>query len=117
MSEPKRSWFTPFNVITTAILIVGVPVCLYRFIGGLGAVTNLTDDNPFGLWIAFDVLTGVALAAGGYTIGFLVYIFGGKEYHPAVRPAILTAFLGYALVAVGLVFDVGRPWRSGSAPR
>ena len=103
--------FTPFNIITGLILLVGIPICLYRFVGGLGAVTNLSDNNPFGLWIAFDVLTGVALAAGGYTIGTIVYIFGLKEYHPVVRPAILTAFLGYFLVSVGLTFDVGRPWR------
>jgi Ni/Fe-hydrogenase subunit HybB-like protein len=108
-AKPRR--LTPFNVIAGIILLVGIPVCIYRFVGGLGAVTNLTDDNPFGLWIAFDVLTGVALAAGGYTIGFAVYIFRLKEYHSIIRPAILTAFLGYFLVAIGLVFDVGRPWR------
>lgn len=111
MKRPATSWFTPFNVIATLILLVGIPVCIYRFIGGLGAVTNLDDNNPFGFWIAFDVLTGVALAAGGYTLGFVVYIFRMKEYHAVIRPAILTAFLGYSLVAVGLVFDVGRPWR------
>ena len=111
MSSSRSSWFTPFNVIATLILLVGIPVCIYRFIGGLGAVTNLDDNTPFGFWIAFDVLTGVALAAGGYTLGFVVYIFRLKEYHAVIRPAILTAFLGYSLVAVGLVFDVGRPWR------
>jgi Ni/Fe-hydrogenase subunit HybB-like protein len=111
MDNAKPKLFTPFNVITGLILLVGIPICLYRFMGGLGAVTNLDNNNPFGLWIAFDVLTGVALAAGGYTIGTIVYIFGMKEYHPVVRPAILTAFLGYFLVGVGLAFDVGRPWR------
>jgi Ni/Fe-hydrogenase subunit HybB-like protein len=111
MTSSKGKLFTPFNVITALILLVGIPICLYRFVGGLGAVTNLDNNNPFGMWIAFDVLTGVALAAGGYTIGTIVYIFGMEEYHPVVRPAILTAFLGYFLVGVGLAFDVGRPWR------
>jgi len=111
VKRSETSWFTPFNIVTTLILLVGIPVCIYRFVGGLGAVTNLDDNNPFGFWIAFDVLTGVALAAGGYTLGFVVYIFRMKEYHAVIRPAILTAFLGYSLVAIGLVFDVGRPWR------
>ncbi|MCP3858146.1 MAG: hypothetical protein GY704_00695, partial [Phycisphaeraceae bacterium] len=111
MKRSETTWFTPFNIVTTLILLVGIPVCIYRFVGGLGAVTNLDDNNPFGFWIAFDVLTGVALAAGGYTLGFVVYIFRMKEYHAVIRPAILTAFLGYSLVAIGLVFDVGRPWR------
>jgi Ni/Fe-hydrogenase subunit HybB-like protein len=111
LPEKSPGFFTPFNVIATLILIVGIPICVYRFIGGLGAVTNLSDNNPFGMWIAFDVLTGVALAAGGYTLGFAVYIFRLREYHPVIRPAILTAFLGYFLVGVGLFFDVGRPWR------
>ncbi len=111
MNETKAPIFTPFNIIAGVILAIGGYFTIMRFTGGLGAVTNLTDNNPFGIWIGFDVLCGVALAAGGYTISTIVYIFGMKEYHPVVRPAILTGFLGYFLVAVGLVFDVGRPWR------
>ena len=82
-----------------------------RFTKGLGAVTNLSDNNPWGMWIAFDLLCGVALAAGGYTTSTAVYVFGLKRYHSAVRPAILTAFLGYSLVGFALLYDVGRPWR------
>jgi Ni/Fe-hydrogenase subunit HybB-like protein len=63
------------------------------------------------LWIGFDLLAGVALAAGGYVTSAAVYIFGMKRFHSAVRPAILTGFLGYALVVVALHYDVGRPWR------
>lgn len=107
----KEKVATPFNIIAAMILAVGAYYTVMRFTGGLGAVTALDDNYPFGLWIAFDVLCGVALAAGGYTLSTIVYIFGMKEYHPVVRPAVLTGFLGYALVAVGLVFDVGRPWR------
>jgi Ni/Fe-hydrogenase subunit HybB-like protein len=82
-----------------------------RFLGGLGTVTNLDDNNPWGVWIGFDLLCGVALAAGGYVTSAACYIFGLKRYHSAVRPAILTAFLGYALVVFALHYDVGRPWR------
>ncbi len=102
---------TPFNLVTGLIIAVGIPVMIIRFTMGLGAVTNLSDTNPWGLWIGFDVLVGVALAAGGYVTSCAVYIFGLKQYHPIVRPAVLTGFLGYVLVAVGLLFDIGRAWR------
>ena len=82
-----------------------------RFTQGIGAISNLNDTNPWGLWIGVDVLCGVALAAGGFVIGTAVYIFGMKEYRIIVRPAILTGFLGYALVVLALHYDVGRPWR------
>ena len=81
-----------------------------RFANGLGATTNLSDAAPWGLWIAFDVMAGVALAAGGFVLAGTVYIFGLEKYRPLVRPAILTAFLGYVAVAVGLLYDLGLPW-------
>ncbi len=109
--EYWRSLQTPFNYIATAILAVGLPITWLRFTRGLEAVTNLTNDNPWGLWIGFDVLCGVALAAGGYCLASAVHIFGLKQYYPIVRPAILTGFLGYFFVVVGLCFDLGRPWR------
>ena len=107
----RKSVFTPFNIISTIILIAGLVVTVMRFTGGLGAVTNLDQNNPWGIWIGFDLLCGVALAAGGYTTSAACYVFGLKKYHSAVRPAILTAFLGYALVVFALHYDVGRPWR------
>ena len=77
---------------------------------GLGAVTNLSDAYPWGLWVGFDILCGVGLAAGGFTITTVVYVFNVKRFKPIVRPTILTAFLGYVLVVVALLFDLGRPW-------
>ena len=103
--------FTPFNLIAGFILAGGAVVLLIRFVQGLGATTNLTHDYPWGLWIGFDVMSGVALAAGGFVTSSAVYLFGMKEYKPIVRPALLTAFLGYFLVVVGLLADLGRPWR------
>jgi Ni/Fe-hydrogenase subunit HybB-like protein len=102
---------TPFNIVAGLILLMGGIVTVLRFTGGLAAVTNLSDYNPWGLWIGFDLLVGVALAAGGFVTSAACYIFGLKRYHSAVRPAILTAFLGYALVVLALHYDVGRPWR------
>ncbi|MGO9578509.1 MAG: sulfate respiration complex protein HmcC [Desulfobaccales bacterium] len=107
----KKSWLTPFNIVVGVIILTGAVITALRFTKGLGAVTNLSDNNPWGIWISFDLLCGVALAAGGYTTSTAVYVFGLKRYHSAVRPAILTAFLGYSLVVFALLYDVGRPWR------
>jgi Ni/Fe-hydrogenase subunit HybB-like protein len=107
----RNTVFTPFNVIAGMIVIMGLILTVIRFTKGLGATTNLSDYNPWGLWIGFDLLVGVALAAGGYVTSAAVYIFGMKRYHSAVRPAILTAFLGYAFVVFALHYDLGRPLR------
>ncbi len=85
-------------------------VATARFLFGLGATTHLSDGTPWGLWVGFDVMGGVALAAGGFVITATVYIFNLEKYHSIVRPAVLTAFLGYAAVVVGLLFDLGLPW-------
>jgi len=106
-----RPLITPFNMILGIIIATGCIITILRFTGGLAAVTQLDDNNPWGIWIGFDLLCGVALAAGGYTTSAACYIFGLKRFHSAVRPAILTAFLGYALVVLALHYDVGRPWR------
>jgi Ni/Fe-hydrogenase subunit HybB-like protein len=92
------------------LLSLGAVVTVVRFTQGLGAVTNLSDRFPWGLWIGFDVLCGVGLAAGGFTITAIVYLFNVKRFEPIVRPTVLTAFLGYLLVVVALLFDLGRPW-------
>lgn len=107
----SKRFLTPFDIIAGIIVITGLTLTVLRFTGGLAAVTNLSDNNPWGIWIGFDLLVGVALAAGGYVTSAAVYIFGMKNYHSAVRPAVLTGFLGYALVVLALHYDVGRPWR------
>jgi len=107
----KGGIFTPFNIITTVILLGGAAILGLRFTHGLAATTNLSHTYPWGLWIGFDVMSGVALAAGGFVTSSAVYLFGMKEYKPIVRPALLTGFLGYFLVVLGLLADLGRPWR------
>jgi Ni/Fe-hydrogenase subunit HybB-like protein len=82
-----------------------------RVTSGLGAVTNLSDHFPWGLWVGFDILCGVGLAAGGFTLCAIVHIFNLEQYKPILRPAILTAFLGYVFVVLALMFDLGRPDR------
>jgi Ni/Fe-hydrogenase subunit HybB-like protein len=93
-------------------LITGLAaaVALNRFIFGLGATTNLNDATPWGLWIGVDVMGGVALAGGGFVITAIFYIMKRDEFHPLVKPAVLTAFLGYLAVILGLMFDLGLPW-------
>jgi len=97
------------TILWASVGVLGA-VTVVRFTHGLGAVTNLSDATPWGLWIAFDVMAGVALAAGGFVLAATVYIFHLDEYHPFARPAILTALLGYIAVAVGLLYDLGLPW-------
>ncbi len=105
-----RSCCTPGNALAAMILVVGIPLLVIRFAVGLGATTNLSQTAPWGLWIGFDMMTGIVLAAGGFTIGATVQIFGLKDFHPIERPAILTAFLGYVMAVIGLAADLGRPW-------
>ena len=93
------------------VLASGLYSTYLRFSAGLGASTALSDSFPWGRWIGFDVLCGVALAAGGFTISAVVYVFNIERFKPIIRPAILTAFSGYLLVIVALLFDLGRPYR------
>ena len=92
------------------LVAVGSILTVLRYVRGLGAVTNLSDAYPWGLWVGFDVLCGVGLAAGGFTIAAVVHIFNIRRFQPILRSTILTAFLGYLLVVVALLLDLGRPW-------
>ena len=98
------------KTVLWTIMGVWAVVTVARFWHGIGATSGLTDVAPWGFWIAFDVMAGVALAAGGFVIAAAVYIFGLQRYHDFARPAILTALLGYIAVAVGLLYDLGLPW-------
>lgn len=99
----------PFRILLV-VAVVGLALTIWRFAVGLGPVTGLNDGYPWGLWIAFDVVTGTALGCGGYAIALLVYILNKGRYHPLVRPAILTSALGYTIASVAIIIDVGRPW-------
>jgi len=109
---PRVERFRPgfWGGLLALLLVLGAVIAGVRFTRGLGSVTNLSDQWPWGLWVGFDVLCGVGLAAGGFAVTTAVYVFGLKRLRPIVRPTILTAFLGYVLVVAGLMFDLGRPW-------
>ncbi len=106
----KTKILTPSRMVISAICIAGLILTVVRFTKGLGAVTNLSDKFPWGLWVGFDVLCGVALASGGFVMTASVYLFNLKRYKPLLRPTILTAFLGYILVSTGLMYDLGKPY-------
>lgn len=108
--KPKGKLFTPFNIISLPIMLTGLVIIVIRFWKGIGAVTNLTQEVPWGLWIGFDVVTGVAFAGGAYVITFMVYILNLKKYHSIVRVTVLNGFLAYVFYAGALLLDLGRPW-------
>jgi Ni/Fe-hydrogenase subunit HybB-like protein len=111
MSATRRPEFSFWRLVFLVLTATGAVAALLRFTRGLGASTNLSDQFPWGLWIGFDVLCGVGLAAGGFTITAIVYVFNLKRFTPIIRPTVLTAFLGYVFVAVALLFDLGQPQR------
>ncbi|MDT8401088.1 MAG: Ni/Fe-hydrogenase cytochrome b subunit [Bacteroidales bacterium] len=108
--KPKGKLFTPFNLISIPVIIIGIILIVIRFAKGLGAVTNLSQETPWGLWIGFDVVTGVAFAGGAYVVTFMVYILNLKKYHTIVRVTVLNGFLAYVFYAGALLLDLGKPW-------
>lgn len=108
--KPKGKWLTPFNIISIPIMILGLLIIIVRFWKGIGSVTNLTQEIPWGLWIGFDVVTGVAFAGGAYVLTFMVYILNMRKYHSIVRITVLNGFLAYVFYAGALLLDLGRPW-------
>ena len=107
---PRGKWLTPFNIISIPVICIGLVIIVIRFWKGLGAVTNLSQEVPWGLWIGFDVVTGVAFAGGAYVVTFMVYILNQQKYHSIVRVTVLNGFLASVFYAGALLLDLGRPW-------
>jgi Ni/Fe-hydrogenase subunit HybB-like protein len=107
-AQIKKKYFTPGVIVLTVLAVNGLVFLAGRFLFGIGAVTNLNNQYPWGLWIGVDVAAGVALAAGGFTSAALVYIMHRERFHALARPALLTAMLGYSFVAFGVFTDIGR---------
>lgn len=112
LQEIKRNkWKFPLTTtrwVLIIIALIGMTVMIYRLATGLGTTTALNDQWPWGLWIAFDVMCGVALAGGGYGTALIVYVLNRKKYYPIARAALLTSLLGYVVVAIGLLMDIGQ---------
>lgn len=111
MNHKEIKMMTPMTMGLLLVMAAGGVVAIYRMFFGLGAATNLSDIWPWGFWIGFDVLGGVAMAAGGFIIAGAVYILNWNKYKPIVRAAILNAFFGYVLAATSIFFDIGRSFR------
>jgi len=106
IEEKPQYWIPPVALI----ILLGLFLTFKRYFYGLGSVTALNDNQPWGLWVGFDVLCGVALAAGGFVLTGIVHLLNFERYKSVVRPTVLSAFLGYILVSVGLLYDLGKPW-------
>ncbi|HXQ20631.1 MAG TPA: Ni/Fe-hydrogenase cytochrome b subunit [Candidatus Acidoferrales bacterium] len=100
----------------TALAVIGIGLVVWRFVVGLGQSTALNDGYPWGLWIAFDVVTGTSLACGGYALVLLVYVMNRGQYHPLVRAATVTSAFGYSIAGFSVVIDIGRPWLAWKLP-
>ena len=107
---------TPSFLALVAFAALAIVLIIWRFAVGLGATTAMNDGYPWGLWIAFDVVTGTAFACGGYAMALLVYIMNRGEYRPLVRPALVTSALGYSIAGFSVLIDIGRPWLGWKLP-
>lgn len=103
--------FTPTFLFCLLFFIIALFLIAKRFMYGLGAVTNMSDGYPWGIWIAFDVVVGTAFGCGGYAMALLIYVFNKGEYHPLIRPALMTSLFGYSLAGLAVFIDVGRYWQ------
>lgn len=111
METARKRWsftITPMRLIFAGIAALAILIILVRMILGLGATTNLNDQWPWGFWISFDVLLGVALAGGGYGIALIVYVLRRDKFYSIARSAMLTSLLGYVIVVLGLLIEVGQ---------
>lgn len=101
---------TRTTVISAVLVLISVVLLGVRFLYGLGAVANINNGYPWGIWVVYDVVISTGLACGGYAMALLVYILNKGKYHPLVRPALLASMFGYSLGGFSVIFDLGRYW-------
>lgn len=106
-----RPRLSPLAAVLLSLMGIGFVVAMVRFADGIGAISNLSNTYPWGFWISFDLFTGVAIGSGAFVMAAIVYIFELKDFRPLVKPAVLTGFLGYLMVIIALLVDLGRPER------
>ncbi|MGO9005575.1 MAG: Ni/Fe-hydrogenase cytochrome b subunit [Beijerinckiaceae bacterium] len=111
-SPLRRSLITPTTLVLVALVVIGFYFLLQRFLHGLGAVANINSGYPWGIWVVVDVIIGTAIGCGGFAMALLVYIFNRGEYHPLMRPALLSGLFGYTLGGFAVIFDLGRYWQA-----
>ena len=101
---------TPVTAVLGVLVLIALWILAQRFALGLGAVTNLNDGYPWGVWVVYDIVIGTAFGCGGLALALTVYIMNKGQYHPLVRPAVLASLFGYALGGASAFFDMGRYW-------
>jgi len=111
LREYLRKLITPFHLVAAVIILAGLPLIVMRYALGLGAVTQASNDQPWGLFLGWGLFAGVPLASTGFLMASAVYLFGLKQYYPLLRPAVLTGFIGYLFSVIYLLVDLGMPWR------
>jgi Ni/Fe-hydrogenase subunit HybB-like protein len=111
ISLNKRLHISPLPLVLLALMGIAFVIAMVRYANGIGAISNLGNSYPWAFWISFDLFTGVAISSGGFLMAASVYIFELKQFKPLLRPSILTAFLGYIMVVVALLVDLGHPER------
>ena len=104
----RRSLVTPTTLVLVALVVIAFSFLLQRFLFGLGAVANINPGYPWGIWVVVDVIIGTAFGCGGFAMALLVYIFNRGQYHPLMRPALLSGLFGYTLGGFAVIFDLGR---------
>ena len=109
--EYLRGLITPLNTIALAVVLAGLPLIVMRYFLGLGSIVNASHDQPWGVFLAWGLFSGVPLASTGFIMATAVYLFGMKQYHALLRPAVLTGFIGYFFAVIFLLIDLGAPWR------
>lgn len=111
--NPRLLRFRPSPLVAILVLLMGIGfvAAMIRYVAGIGAISNLSNTYPWGFWISFDLFTGVAISSGAFVMAAIVYIFELKQFRPLLRPTVLTAFLGYIMVIIALLVDLGRPER------
>lgn len=105
------SLFSPFTLVLALLVLIGGFFLLKRFLFGLGSVTHLSAGYPWGIWVTWDLIIGSALGCGGFAMAILIYAFNRGQYHPLMRPALLSSLFGYLLAGAAAVFDMGRWWQ------
>jgi len=106
-----RFHMKPLVVILLALMGIAFIIAMVRYANGIGTISNLSNSYPWGFWISFDLFTGVAISSGAFLMAAVVYIFELKKFRPLVRPSVLTGFLGYTMVVIALLVDLGHPER------
>jgi menaquinone reductase, integral membrane subunit len=99
-------WTLPWLALF-ALGVYAAGLCLVK---GLNQ-TNMDNRFAFGLWIFLD-LTVIALGAGAFFSGFLLYVLKRRELSSVINTAVVVGLICYSGAVTVLAVDVGQPLRA-----